>query len=556
MLGPFRACAAGGLTCGLLCASALADAVPSIACTAVAAPGPVYAGGIAEPVSDIVLTCEPESSVTTAPSSGLRVSVSVSLNTSVTNAIGPDSDSDVSDAVLVVNGNDCPAPVRSGSTFGSCGAPSDSVQDPQFGRLASVSTLEWTDVTIPFPGSGLGGGSETLSTLRIRGIRANAAQLGLAGGARLGLPVTANVRVRSDAAIVVWNGTLRVAYPTPELRVGLIGDPSSAACSGDGQGRVSIHLREGFASAFRSGSPDDDEVQSTRVMLEFEDVPDGIAVSVPAAVTCHQPRFDGSGSEAPDALALGLVSGHDPDGVGGTASLGAVGSEPTEPVELLSGRGRAVYEVQSQDSSRVEDCHISVSFDAGAQLPAQAKAKVSASLAPRSTVLVASSEESGPRFAKPPRGVQAEVDFAPCGTTLLYPFVTNQAGFTTSLVITHGSRQALAGRIQGQAGSCDLHYYGADSEGGPILLVQHSTVIEPGEQLVLTLSDGDPERNILGIEQFQGYLMAVCGFPEARGYAFITDGFGGIADLAMGYLAPLVPIGPNGKRVVLGGDPE
>ncbi len=517
----------------------------------------MYAGGIAEPIADIELTCKPESSGTASPSSGLRLSISVSLNTSVTNGIGSDSDSDVSDAVLVVNGNDCPAPARSGSTFGSCGAPSDSVQDPQFGRLASVSALEWIDVTIPFPGSGPGDDSEAVSTLLIRGIRANAAQLGFAGSSSpSGMPVTANVRVRSDAAIVVRNGTLRVAYPTPELKVGLVGDPSSAACSGDGEGRVSIHLREGFANAFRSGSPDGVEGQSTRVMLEFEDVPDGISVSVPATVTCHQPRFDGSGSESPDALALGLVSGHDPSGVGGTASLGAVGSEPTEPLDLLSGRGRAVYEVQSQDSSRVEDCHIPVSFDAGPQRPAQATATVSAGLAPRSTVLVASSEESGARFAKPPRRVQADIDFARCGTTLLYPFVTNQAGFTTSLVITHGSRQALAGRIQGQAGSCDLHYYGADSEGAPILLVQHSTVIEPGEQLVLTLSDGDPERNILGLEQFQGYLMAVCGFPEARGYAFITDGFGGIADLAMGYLAPMVPIGPDGKRVVLGGDPE
>ena len=518
----------------------------------------MYAGGIAEPVSDIVLTCEAEASASASAASGLGLSISVSLNTSVTNSVGSDDDSEVSDAVLVVNGNDCPTPQRSGSTFGSCGAPSETVQDPQFGRLASASMLEWTDVTIPRPAAGLANDSErVVSTLRIRGIRANAAQLRLAGGSSPGgLAVTANIRVRSDTPIIVRNGTLRVAYPTPELGIGLVGDQSSAACTGDGGGMVSIHLREGFASAFRSGPLNGVEAPSTRVMLEFEEVPDGISVSLPATVGCHQPRFDGPDSESPDALTLGLVSGHDPSGAGGTASLGAVGSEPTELLDLVSGRGRAVYEVQSQDISRLEDCHIAVRFDAGSQRPAQATARVSASLAPRSTVLVASSEDSGARFAKPPRADQAVVDFAPCGTTLLFPFVTNQAGFTTGLVITHGSRQALAGTIQGQAGSCDLHYYGADSEGGPILLVQHSTVIEPGEQLVLTLSNGDPERNILGLEQFQGYLMADCGFPEARGYAFIADGFGGIADLAMGYLAPAVQVGADGKRVVVGGDSE
>ena len=141
------------------------------------------------------------------------------------------------------------------------------------------------------------------------------------------------------------------------------------------------------------------------------------------------------------------------------------------------------------------------------------------------------------------------MEVAGCDTTLVFPFVTNQAGFTTGIVITNGSRQALAGASGGQAGSCDVHYYGATAEGREVLLIQHSTMIDAGDQLVFTLSGGNSGRNILGTNQFQGYMMAVCGNPRARGYAFISDGFGGIADLGMGYLAPVVRLGSNGKRL-------
>ncbi len=530
-------------------------------CTAVAAPAPVYANGIAEPLADILLTCEREGPALASPPSEVSLSVSVSLNASVTNAIGLDSGTDVSDAVLVVNGNDCPAPHPRGSTFGSCGAPSAIVQDPQFGRLTSVGTLEWSNVAIPYPGAIPAGDPGSLeggvSTLRIRGIRANAAQLRLAGSAsQTSLPVIATVRVRSNSVIAVRNGTVRLAYPTPALGVAVVGEESSSACSGDGRGLASIQIREGFASAFRSGIAGAGTSAATRVMLEFDDVPEGVGISLPVAVGCHQPRFDGGDSETQDALTLGLVSGHDANGSGGTASLGPVGSEPSVPVDVSSGGGRAVYEVQSQDPARLEDCHIPVSLDAGSDGATQARANISAGLAPRSTLLVASAEAPRPRFATPPRTAQAGIDFAACSTTLLFPFVTNQAGFTTGLVITHGSRPALTGSLGGQPGSCDLHYYGAKSEGEEILLVQHSTVIEPGEQLIFTLSGGNPARNILGTEQFQGYMMAVCGYPNARGYAFIADGFGDIADLAMGYLAPVVPLGPDGKRLVLDEGPQ
>ena len=520
----------------------------------VSAPRPAYAGGIAEPLPDILLTCQPDAPAVGLSPGELRLSVSVSLNTSVTNALEPDSD--VTDAVLEVLAGDCDSQEPSGAGSGPCASSSRNVESALAGRLASVRTIEWPDVRVPDPGAGVSDASgETVTRIRIRGIRANVAQLRLAGSSvQASLPVIATVAVRTDSAVTVRNGTLPIAYPKPALGLSVVGEESSAACSGEGRGLASIHLREGFAGAFRAGVSGENGSPATRVMLEFEGVPEGAAVSLPAAVGCHQPAFDGSDPQPADALVLGLVSGHDAMGRGGSASLGPLSSAPNVPLDLAPGRGRAVYEVQSEDASRLEDCHLPVSLDAGPESAAQARATVSASLAPQSNVFVASSDLDGSRFAGPSRTARAVIDLAPCGTALLFPFVTNQAGFTTGMVITHGSRQALAGSIEGQAGSCDLHYYGADSEGSGILLVQHSTVIEPGEQLTFTLSAGNPVRNILGVEQFQGYVMATCGYPNARGYAFIADGFGGIADLAMGYLAPEVQLGADGKRKVLAGD--
>lgn len=532
----------------------MAQQRPALDCSAVAAPRPAYAGGIAEPLPDILLTCEPDAPAAGLSPGELRLSVSVSLNTSVTNALDPDSD--VTDAVLEVLPGDCDSLEPAGEASGSCASSSRSVESPQAGRLTSVRRIEWPDVRVPGPGAAVPAASrETVARLRIRGIRANAAQLRLAGGSvQTSLPVIATVAVRTDSAVTVRNGTLPIAYPKPALGLSVVGEESSSACSGEGRGLASIHLREGFASAFRAGFGGESESPATRVMLEFEGVPEGTAVSLPAAAACHQPAFDGSNPQSADALVLGLVSGHDAMGRGGSASLGPLSSAPSVPLDLDAGRGRAVYEVQSEDASRLEDCHLPVMLDAGPESAAQARATVSASLAPRSDVFVASSDLAGSRFAGPSRNARTVIDLAPCGTTLLFPFVTNQAGFTTGMVITHGSRQALAGSIDGQAGSCDLHYYGADSGGSGILLVQHSTVIEPGEQLTFTLSEGDPVRNILGVEQFQGYVMATCGYPNARGYAFIADGFGGLADLAMGYLAPEVQLGSDGKRKVPAGN--
>ena len=104
------------------------------------------------------------------------------------------------------------------------------------------------------------------------------------------------------------------------------------------------------------------------------------------------------------------------------------------------------------------------------------------------------------------------IEIKDCTTTLLFPFVTNQLGFDTGLVITNASEGS---------GSCTIGYSGPDAPDDI-----RCTSLSGGEQWVNLLSHIAPE--------FQGYITANCEFRDAHGFAFITDAD---LNLAQGYLA-------------------
>lgn len=551
-MAAFRFIRFGGFVGAVLCSQALGHFGPSVTCTGASSPAPVYASGMAEPLADISISCAVDLPHRVTTDFDLQVEVAVALNTRVANRVGFGSAGDIADAVLVVNGNDCESPAESGSAFGTCGAPNRSVQDPQYGRRSSVNAVVWSNVTLPFrvqPRAGL------VSEIRIRGMRGDASQLRIApGGNAASPPIAASISLRSPGGVALRNGVLRVGQPLPGLGVSLRGEAPASACLASDRGRATVHLREGFARAFRTGATGSvagNRASATRFALEFEDIPEDMTVSVPAALSCFQPEYEEVAGESADALAIGLVSGHDASGRGGTATAGSGSSEPTAAITLNGSRGQAVYEVLAHDPGQVEDCHIPVRFETESGRIARARAKVSAGFAPRGVSDLGSSTGAHSGFAEPNPLAQLEVDLAACGTALLFPFVSNQGGFDTGVVITHGALRAPTDQSESQGGACDLNYYGTNAEGQNILLLQHSTNLEPGEQLVFTLSGGNPVQNILGTPQYQGYLVAECGYPGARGYAFISDGFGGIADLGMGYIAPVIPLDPRGRRLAL-----
>ena len=120
------------------------------------------------------------------------------------------------------------------------------------------------------------------------------------------------------------------------------------------------------------------------------------------------------------------------------------------------------------------------------------------------------------RYASGPTNDVIEIE--DCITTLLFPYVTNQQGYDTGLVITNAS--------EGK-GDCTIKYSGALSDGSDA--PDERKTAEPiagGGQWVKLLSHIAAE--------FQGFLNVSCEFRDAHGFAFITDGD---ATLAQGYLA-------------------
>ena len=103
-----------------------------------------------------------------------------------------------------------------------------------------------------------------------------------------------------------------------------------------------------------------------------------------------------------------------------------------------------------------------------------------------------------------------------CTTTLLFPYVANVVGFDTGLVISNTSEEA---------GSCTITYSGANAPEP-----QTTQAVAGGSQWIRLASMISPG--------FQGYLTAACGFRDAHGFAYISNGYaGGESTLAQGYLA-------------------
>jgi hypothetical protein len=129
-----------------------------------------------------------------------------------------------------------------------------------------------------------------------------------------------------------------------------------------------------------------------------------------------------------------------------------------------------------------------------------------------------------------------------CQTTLLYPFVTGAAGFDTGIAVANTSMDPFG--TLNQTGSCKLWAYGVtvgaagntplqttvpgcDSLANPVPGTNCFPIVPTGQvQSVLASAT---------LTNFQGYVIAVCNFYYAHGYAAVTDL--GIRNLWSSYLA-------------------
>ncbi len=269
----------------------------------------------------------------------------------------------------------------------------------------------------------------------------------------------------------------------------------------------------------------------TRLMLRFAGIPTGaqIFVGVYELTTGTTTQTTAATSR------LRLVS-TDASGAGPFSAVGASnsGTPLLAPVSITGGSGVAVYEVMNSDPLAVEnfDVPIAVAFTSNTSTnsPGLGTGTVTGSFAPLSTITTQSTSAPVPRFADVP-SARTALTINACSTNLLFPFVTNQAGFDTGFAIANTSLDPFTTKTQ--QGACKINYYGVTTGGGAAPAAATSPVVAAGTELVWLLSSGGG--GIAATPGFQGYVIAQCAFQYAHGFAFISDL--GSQRLAEGYLA-------------------
>ena len=367
-----------------------------------------------------------------------------------------------------------------------------------------------------------------------------------------------------------------LAVPNPSVIVGLswltlIPDGVDGAIEGLQcvelrEGDAVIEFHEGYASAWKTkGEPSDAKntfwesgftakdsefgagaSQETQFMVRIKGVPDDVSIFVQNTVTDGArlvlTLLEGSGDEDYSDLCKGGMA-DPPDTEDGMAA-----PPNTEEVNLDGdGDGYVIYGVCDNNPLAREEIAIplhaewSVDDDEESLIPDVGSAWVTISYYPLGGSNFADEDDDEPRFVDTAPSPEGFLTVAKCVTTLLFPFVTNQTGFDTGLVISNTSEDWGLSGIDSQEGVCEIHYIGTDTSGEmPDDDVTDSDV-EAGTQLIWLLSSGGTH-GLVGAADFQGYILAACDFQYAHGYAFITDGFGGGAPaLAQGYLALVIP---------------
>jgi hypothetical protein len=266
--------------------------------------------------------------------------------------------------------------------------------------------------------------------------------------------------------------------------------------------------------------------QPTRLMVQISGIPTNVLLRVPRVTTYTPPSgpvdtltyiqcFDTSGTSCSNAI-LGSPTNIDITPVGGAATL--------------------VFEMVDANPSTQADFKVPLTLRWGpitngiAGPPGVGTVSLLGSYAPISS-------QTGSRTSPVPRFIQDPNDTVtftinPCRTNLLFPYVTNQGGFDTGIVISNTSADKF-GTVP-QSGTCTLDYFGNTDGTGAAPGSVTTETIAAGTQMIGTVGLGG-NLGFPATKGFGGYMIARCNFQYAHGFAYLFSGptFEG----SMGYLA-------------------
>jgi hypothetical protein len=441
------------------------------------------------------------------------------------------------------------------------------------GMQNGPSQVVWLGVPIDAPGT------TGTRVIRITNVRANACQLG----------VSSTLIPTQISMFIAVNGSQQVTINQPQqvvafIQPGLIATNktanyvqcvningtllSSSAVSGQ-TGTIAVTATEGFASSFKvrnyaqlftgptsnlatplppstvglqnvlgypyntesgfvsntSGISPNGTVsgaigladQGTQIAFTISNVGAGVSIYAPAVV----PLVPSTGGAATGVAVL----------VGSTISAG---STPVA-VTVTGNTASVTYEVWYSNPNVIESMSLTISVAAlsntGSNLPATGTSQVAISFAPISTVQTTSTTAPVPRFCSTATP-KTFFTIAACTCDLLFPFVTNQAGFDTGIALANTSLDPFG--TTPQQGPVTLNYYGSTTGGGAAPPAFKSQTVPAGQELIFTLSGGG-NFGVPATPGFEGYIIAVAQFQFCHAFAFISDV--GAQRLAEGYLA-------------------
>jgi hypothetical protein len=543
-------------------------------------------GGLSELVGDVVLQCSgdaPIGNTTGIITTNIQIFMSPAQ---VTNRVKggtvgecPTGISCVTDALLLVtrstDGSIFPQPI---------GQAVNPYTEPIVGLLQSNLTtgdVPNTRNSILFPNVTLPYGTTTF--IRITNVRVAAPA---ASNTSLPTQVFELVSTNPFGAFPITNPTQTVAYVQPPLQFSVrsCSDGSAAIttfqqCISQPTSPITFNVKftEGFALAFK---PRGDASQTqpgvtyntesglvwpaitqaiggifwaagttslansgTELMVRFANIPTGVNIWVTTVQTVA-----GTTGGASPAITAHLVN---PSSTASTGTACGANTYTALQVPISAGAGSATWEVDGVTIGATAQKSISfgvvVSYTSNTTagipgLTGTTPGSVSGTLAPTSTVDYASTSAAIPRFRDNPTGGQVFA-IVPCVTNLLFPFVTNQAGFDTGIALVNTSldnSNAPAGapyNTPTQHGACTVYYFdGTTSAPAP----QTTPDIVAGGMSAFTLQGGGVPGSTSSAQGFQGYIIARCNFQFGHGFAFISDrntpSLG-----SQGYLALIIP---------------
>jgi len=322
---------------------------------------------------------------------------------------------------------------------------------------------------------------------------------------------------------------------------------------GEYDNNFTLNVDEEFANALTSFSyeyaSDPDATNGTTFTIVFTNVPTGVTLKETDIKPCST-----------------LWTGNPIYCPGGTLTVGLVGSDKGTVVSSGPGEDTVsfTFDVLTEDDGSPESVDIKFVFWSHGPLPPGLPQMVAnvykGPTTPSTDIPLFTGVLEGPPWNL------SVVEFTDCLTSLLFPYVTDIAGFNTGLGISNTTLDPFnvasaadtppgpnpldlkpyygKGSAVPQTGPCEFYLFANGTV--PWAAVAPTATIMPGQTLTWTMS------GLFGVTA-TGYSIAVCDFQNADGYAFVYSGLGLSTGVGANYLALVIP-SPNWYHRTPAGD--